>query len=192
MSIEKEHKKQLFTTWVNDFTDDLMSWAYHKTSSKETAEDLIQETFLSAFNSFDNFKNQSSPKTWLLSILNYKIIDFYRKKSKSLSVIDSKAEDEANKRVNDLFDENDYWKNPKEHAFEVEEHLLDNVEFNLILEKCMENLPEKWRIAIHSKYLTDVTVDEICKQLEISTANYWQIIHRTKLHLKNCIDNNWK
>lgn len=191
MSSETENKKVQFTTWVNDFTDDLMSWAYHKTSSKETAEDLVQETFLSAFNSFDNFKNNSSPKTWLLSILNHKIIDFYRKKSKSFSIIDNMAEDEANNRVNDLFDENDHWKNPKEHSFEVEEHLLDNADFNSTLEKCMENLPEKWRIAIHSKYLTDVTVDEICKQLEVSTANYWQIIHRAKLHLKNCIDKNW-
>ena len=148
MSSETENKKQQFTTWVNDFTDDLMSWAYHKTSSKETAEDL--------------------------------------------SIAENKQEDEANNRVNDLFDENDHWKNPKEHSFEVEEHLLDNADFNSTLEKCMENLPEKWRMAIHSKYLTDVSVDEICKQLEVSIANYWQIIHRAKLHLKNCIDKNWK
>lgn len=74
MSSETENKKVQFTTWVNSFTDDLMSWAHHKTSSKETAEDLVQETFLSAFNSFDNFKNNSSPKTWLLSILNHKIV----------------------------------------------------------------------------------------------------------------------
>lgn len=191
MSSETENKKVQFTTWVNDFTDDLMSWAYHKTSSKETAEDLVQETFLSAFHSLENFKNESSPKTWLLSILNHKIIDFYRKKSKSLSIAENKQEDEANNRVNDLFDENDHWKNPKEHSFEAEEHLLDNADFNSTLEKCMENLPEKWLMAIHSKYLTDVTVDEICKQLEVSTANYWQIIHRAKLHLKNCIDKNW-
>lgn len=192
MNNETEHKTQQFTTWVNDFTDDLMSWAYHKTSSKETAEDLVQETFLSAYNSFDNFKNDSSPKTWLLSILNHKIIDFYRKKSKSLSIVDNNQENEANKRVNDLFDENDNWKNPKEHSFEAEEHLLDNADFNSTLEKCMENLPEKWRIAIHSKYLTDVSAEDVCKQLEISIANYWQIIHRAKLHLKNCIDKNWK
>lgn len=188
---EKTAAKKLFEGWVNDFTDQLYSWAYHKTSSKEMAEDLVQDTFLAAYNNLENFKNDSSPKTWLLSILNHKIIDFYRKKSKSLSIVDNNQEEEANKRVNDLFDENDNWKNPKEYSFEVEQHLLDNADFNLTLEKCMENLPEKWRMAIHSKYLTDISTEEVCSQLEISTANYWQIIHRAKLHLKNCIDKNW-
>lgn len=191
METEKENKKQQFTAWVNDYTDQLYSWAYHKTSSKEMAEDLVQDTFLSAYKNLETFKNKSSPKTWLLSILNHKIIDFYRKKSKSLSVVDNRQEDEAIKRVNDLFDENDNWKNPKVHTFEVEEHLLDNADFNIVMEKCMEILPEKWRIAIQSKYITDVSPEEICSELGVSTANYWQIIHRAKLHLKNCIDKNW-
>lgn len=191
METEKENKKQQFTAWVNDYTDQLYSWAYHKTSSKEMAEDLVQDTFLSAYKNLETFKNESSPKTWLLSILNHKIIDFYRKKSKSLSVVDNRQEDEAIKRVNDLFDENDNWKNPKVHTFEVEEHLLDNADFNAVMQRCLENLPEKWRMAIQSKYITDVSPEKICNELDISTANYWQIIHRAKLHLKNCIDKNW-
>jgi hypothetical protein len=32
--------------WVASYTDDLYSWAYYKTSSKETAQDLVQDTFL--------------------------------------------------------------------------------------------------------------------------------------------------
>jgi RNA polymerase sigma-70 factor (ECF subfamily) len=33
--------------------------------------------------------------------------------------------------------------------------------------------------------------EEICQELEISTSNYWQIIHRAKLQLRDCVDNNW-
>ena len=81
--------KELFKDWVNDYNDQLYSWAYHKTSSKEMAEDLVQDTFLSAYKNLENFKNESNPKTWLFSILNNKIIDFYRNLNKMFESINS-------------------------------------------------------------------------------------------------------
>ncbi len=53
--------------WVEMYSDNMFSWALHKTSSKETSEDLVQETFLAAVQSFDKFKGDSNPKTWLFS-----------------------------------------------------------------------------------------------------------------------------
>jgi RNA polymerase sigma-70 factor (ECF subfamily) len=66
-----------------------------KTSSKEIAEDLVQDTFLAAFHKIDSFEGKSQPKTWLFSILNNKVIDYYRlsarttKKKKTLSFIEN-------------------------------------------------------------------------------------------------------
>jgi RNA polymerase sigma-70 factor (ECF subfamily) len=34
-----------------------------KTSSKEIAEDLVQDTFLAAFHKIDSFEGKSQPKT---------------------------------------------------------------------------------------------------------------------------------
>ena len=76
--------QEIFTSWVNDFSDDLFSWALHKTSDRMIAEDLVQETFFLAFRSFDSFKGESNPKTWLFKILHNKIIDYYRKNAKEL------------------------------------------------------------------------------------------------------------
>jgi RNA polymerase sigma-70 factor (ECF subfamily) len=45
-----------------------------KTSSKEIAEDLVQDTFLAAFHKIDSFEGKSQPKTWLFSILNNKVL----------------------------------------------------------------------------------------------------------------------
>jgi len=70
----------LLETWVNQHTDALYSWAFHKVSDSELAKDLVQDTFLAAAEKMENFKGDSSPKTWLFSILNHKIIDHYRKK----------------------------------------------------------------------------------------------------------------
>ena len=60
--------------WVAVYSDDLYRWALHKTSDKETVQDLVQETFLAAFKSLDKFQGKSQPKTWLFSIMNNKIM----------------------------------------------------------------------------------------------------------------------
>lgn len=65
---------------VEQYTDDLYSWAFHKVSDTEIAKDLVQDTFLTAAEKIGTFKGNSSPKTWLFAILKNKIIDHYRKK----------------------------------------------------------------------------------------------------------------
>ena len=70
-------------------------------------------------------------------------------------------------------------------------HLLDNLEFQQILRKCLEALPEKWNLCIKMKYLSEMDGDEICNELNLSISNYWQIAHRAKLQLRNCVDTKW-
>lgn len=172
--------------WVNQFTNELYNWAYYKTSSIETAEDLVQETFLAAAQKIDTFKGDSSPKTWLFAILKYKIIDHYRKSvHKPVSM--------GANTISAFFDEEGNWqqeKQPKDWE-EEETHLLDDDDFLQILQKCLDVLPEKWNTCIKLKYLTEKSGVEICQELDIAPTNYWQIVHRAKLQLRDCIENNW-
>lgn len=184
-------KNKLFADWVAQYTDKMYSWAYHKTSNKELAEDLVQETFLSAFKAIDGFNFDSQPKTWLFRILNNKIIDYYRKKARS---IESPTEDEilSRKATDNLFDSKEHWNTTTTFgSWEEEEHLLDNLDFNNVLANCISKLPVKWRGAIESKYQSDKSAAEICKELNITSSNYWQLIHRAKLQLKICLEQNW-
>ena len=178
--------------WFNTYSDDLFRWAYHKTSSKEIAEDLVQETFFSAVKGFDGFKKDSQPKTWLFAILNNKIIDYYRKRAKSSALDSVGAEQKFINQTNSYFDSHQNWiVTGNEVAWEEEEHLLDNNEFNKTLDQCVGKLPDNWRLAMVSKYLSDKTTDQICQEMNVTVSNYWQIVHRAKLMLKKCIDHNW-
>lgn len=182
-------KRNTIKQWVIAYSDALYTWALNKTSSVETAEDLVQDTFMAAFISFDKFQNKSNPKTYLFSILNNKIIDHYRKKS----TIEKNIEPQAIQFTNSLFDSNEKWtSNEYNPIWDNEKHLLDNPEFNDLIKFCLGDLPEKWRIAISSKYLAEKSTEEICQELELTTTNYWQIIHRAKLLLKKCIEKRWK
>lgn len=186
-------KNDLLTVWVNEYTNHLFNYAKSKTSSAIIAEDLVQDTFLTAFQAFDKFEGRSSPKTWLFSILNHKIIDYYRKNNKSELSLDQLSENVANNVADSFFDSNENWnQNPNNTLWNDDKNLLDDSEFNAIFIDCIGHLPDNWRLAISTKYIFNKNSDEICKELNISMSNYWQIIHRAKLLLKRCIENNWE
>ncbi|MFT5714918.1 MAG: RNA polymerase sigma-70 factor (TIGR02943 family) [Flavobacterium sp.] len=192
MDVVNENPKIILERWVNQFSDELYCWAFYKTSSKETAEDLVQETFLSAFHKIDTFQGNSQPKTWLFSILNNKVIDYYRKSAKTTKKTFSLTENSGFALSEDLFNAYGCWKsNDVKAIWEQEEELLDNPEFNLVMQECMNDLPHKWKLAITSKYLSDKDTTEICQELEITPSNYWQIVHRSKLLLRKCLEMKW-
>ncbi|NCT10415.1 MAG: sigma-70 family RNA polymerase sigma factor [Flavobacteriia bacterium] len=192
MEVIKENSKIVLENWVHQFSDELFSWALYKTSSKETAEDLVQETFLAAFHKIDTFQGKSQPKTWLFSILNNKVIDYYRLSAKTTKKTFSISENSGYELSDGLFNETENWKNNDINPiWDQEEELLDNPEFNIIMQDCMDDLPQKWKFAVTSKYLTDKNADEICQELEITVSNYWQIVHRAKLLLKKCLEMKW-
>jgi len=172
--------------WVEDYSQEMVSWAAHKVSDSDLAKDLVQDTFLAASEKIENFRGDSSLKTWLYSILNFKIIDHYRAKIK-------KPVNLGGNSFSTFFTENGEWnESHKPHNWEEQEsHLLDNDDFNRILKMCMDALPESWGLAIKLKYLLSKKGEEICEELGVSPTNFWQIIHRAKLQLRECVDTNW-
>jgi len=190
--MSKENSKAIVEQWVNQFSDELYSWAFFKTSSKEVAEDLVQDTFLSAFHKIDGFEGKSQPKTWLFSILNNKVIDHYRLSARTTKKNISLTENRGNEISDRIFSTHGCWNsNNLNTIWDQEEELLDNPEFNSILESCVDELPTKWKLAITYKYLTEKKTEDICQELEITTSNYWQIVHRSKLLLKKCLETKW-
>lgn len=186
--------KSLVEEWAKNFLSEMLAWAKYKTSSDEIAEDLVQDTFVAAFKSFKSFRGESKPKTWLFSILNNKIKDYYRKASvqREENVIDRISEKED--RQDFQFTEQGRWKiYPEAYVpFEDEEHLLDNPEFNEVLKTCFEELPGKWYKVMSLKYFLHKESEEICKELSITPSNYWQIVRRSKIKLRECLSLKWE
>jgi RNA polymerase sigma-70 factor (TIGR02943 family) len=178
--------------WVAKYADYLFTYAISRVNDEELARDLVQETFLAALERIDKFEGRSSESTWLTSILKYKVIDVYRKKSSMMAK--NKDITAAEEDQEDFFDAEDgHWNvahRPVE--FGVEEHdPIANKEFNHILQKCMQKLPALWLSVFTMKHMDDDTTEIICSELKISSSNFWVIIHRTKLNLRACLQKNW-
>lgn len=178
-------KNEELKSWVNKYSESLLKRAMYLLSDKDDAKDVVQEVFLSAFSSYDTFEGKSNPLTWLTSILNRKVADFYRKKYKS----------EPHIKLDHFFDEKGSWRNDGVlNDWDVslkETELLDDQDFNKTLEDCIEELPSRWKIPLKMYYLQEKKAPDVSQELNISTTNLWKILQRSRMQLRECLDFNW-
>ncbi len=180
--------------WVDKYSDKLYSWCLYKTNSKEIAEDLVQDTFMAAFQAMHKFEGKSDPKTWLFSILNNKIADYFRKLYRNPTVKESEIKQSYEASFFETyFDAEGSWqKEQRPKAWQQEEvNLLDNTIFVKVFRSCTKKLSPDCYAAIQSKYLEEKKGEIICQELQISATNFWQLLHRARLQLRRCLEINW-
>jgi RNA polymerase sigma-70 factor (ECF subfamily) len=174
--------------WVNSYADALYAFTLPRVNDTGLAEDIVQETFLSAWKARHSFKAEASEKSWLFTICKNKIIDHYRKKAKDIVQFTQDKE-----HTDGYFDEVEHWTEkdkPGDWGIDYQQK-IDNKEFNKVLESCKKKLQELQQAVFVMKYMEDLDAAEICKALGITSSNYWVLIHRAKLQLRSCLEKNW-
>ncbi|ATA70565.1 sigma-70 family RNA polymerase sigma factor [Capnocytophaga sputigena] len=172
--------------WVDAYSEHLLNCANYLVSDGVEAEDLVQEVFLTALSSYDSFQNKSNPLTWLKAILNHKIADYYKKKYKTpLINFDYFFDEDGSWKKNQEIDE---WEDESSHSLE---NLLDNPEFNKILRNALNKLPTKWGLLMKMCYLEGKKSSEICQVMNITPTNYWKILQRSRMQLREYLEINW-
>lgn len=181
---DKESLDLIFIEWIDSHSEKLLNRAFYMTSNKEDAKDLVQDVFIIAYSKLETFENKSSSYTWLMAILQNKICDMYRKKYKTSSTTS----------FDSIFSKHGEWINEDGlNSWDGLEtsNILDDEEFNLVFDGCIDNLPVKWKLVVQQSYLQQQGASSICKEMNISLNNYWKILQRSRLQLKDCIDINW-
>ena len=175
--------------WVDQYGDYLFRYAQSRVNDTATAEDLVQETFLAALRTYANFDGKSSERTWFVSILKHKIIDFYRKQGRRSKYFESPGVDDSSED----FQENGFWKldNAPGEWGEHPEEELHQKEFIEILRACLKALPRKIAAVFTLREMEGMDSKSICKELEITSSNLWVMLHRARHQLRKCLDVNW-
>ena len=173
--------------WIKNYSDYLFNYTITRVSDREIAQDLVQETFLAGLKSKDNFKGQASERTWLVAILKRKIIDHYRKinsnkgKAEVRMTYNSDSETEGDwleERVGDVHEKN-------------AEDSIENEELGLAIHNCLDKLPEKQAKIFKMKTLLNYETEAICNEMDITASNLWVIIHRARMAMASCMEDNW-
>lgn len=179
--------------WIDLYGDYLYSYAVLKVGSTAIAEDIVQETFLSAIRARDTFQGNSSEKTWLVAILKNKIIDHYRKKDVLKEASQYLADTEQEFSSHFFEPSNGHWRRETSPGTwsAPADAALNTEEFNSVLQFCIQKMPSKLTPVFIAKFIDEEDPEEICKVHKISSSNYWVIIHRAKVLLRSCLEKNW-
>ncbi len=186
---EEKHKQSLNPAlWLSEHGDYLFSFALSRVSKRDVAEDLVQETLLSAYQAREKFRGGSSERTWLVSILKRKVIDYYRKESRNPESLT----DDFSIPFHKGGAQDGTWINAHAPA-SWDEEIVKNDDGTLmeVIQYCISLLAPKMAATFSMKTLDDVSTEEICKELGISESNLCVLLHRARLQLRECVENKW-
>jgi RNA polymerase sigma-70 factor (TIGR02943 family) len=176
--------------WVDEHGDLLFRYALVRVRRREVAEDLVQETLLSAMRGREKFAGQSSERSWLFGILKHKISDYFRELGRETSFTDLES---LTDEFSEKFVPEGYWvhvKGPKEWKPEADE-VLHRAEFWQTMRNCLDKLPERIANVFMLREMEEVESKEICSMLSISEGNLWVMLHRARMALRECLEINW-
>ncbi len=140
------------------------------------AEDLVQETFLSAFRKLHTFRGDSLFSTWLHRIAVNNVLMYFRqqKVTPTAHTVDERLEPEEDEPIRD--------------RFITEDHRLLQTASRLQLERAVSNLPPGYRIMFVLHDIEGYEHSEIAALLGCSPGNTKSQLHKARKRLREILN----
>ncbi|MBN2700016.1 MAG: sigma-70 family RNA polymerase sigma factor [Methylothermaceae bacterium] len=167
--------------WLDRHGDLLFRYALARVGEVDLAEDLVQETLLSAWRGSRSFSGNASESTWLVGILKHKIADHFRK-SPPLSIEDLGLD------LDRYFDDRGHWRQAPANWDEPDKN-LDREQLKEGLRDCVGRLPPRFRYLFYLREVDGLSGEEICQLLPApSTNSVWVMLSRMRFKLRQCLE----
>ena len=155
------------------YFDRLYSFVFNQVDrNRDVAEDIVQESFLAAFESAKRFKGRSSPCTWLYSIAHHKVADHYRRQSR-----------ERKRMVYGVdVDTVDVADNPGRQP--QPDSLIESAETRQVVSEALAKLPGDYRQVLILKYVEEMSVAEMSQVMDRSPKSIEGLLTRSRRMLQ--------
>jgi RNA polymerase sigma-70 factor (ECF subfamily) len=158
------------------FQKPLFNFFYRMVGRRETAEDLVQETFLKLCRFGDSFRGSEAKfTTWLYSVAGNQCRDYLRHSARRPETPVGDLEDN-NSDGGDIF--------ASTEDSPVEEHLI-RMELREVLKKAISSLPQKERAAITLREYQGLEYKEIAQVLGCPIGSVKVLIFRARQRLRD-------
>lgn len=158
------------------------------TRSSSDAEDLVQDTLLRAFDRFDTFRSDGSPRAWLHTIMRNLFFNSYRKKSRepkqvSLDQFDLAGAGSAGGAVVATLDS----PNAQQPSFSSPERIvLSQMEGAAVLD-AVKHLPQEYRQVVVLADIQGLPYQEIAEELEIPVGTVRSRLSRGRERVRRAL-----
>lgn len=141
------------------------------------AEEIVQDAWLSAIRSLNEFAGRSSLQTWLIQITANAAKTRLRREKRQVSLDENWQQIESD----DLFDASGHWREHiSEWDLETPEAILANDQLSDIIRQTFEKLPAQQQAVLTLYDLEGETMPQICNILGISASNARVLLHRAR------------
>ena len=141
--------------------------------NKEDAADMLQETFIKAYQALPRFEQKSALSTWLYRIAaNFAFMKLRKKNPKKLSL------DEIKEASTTLYEKEikDWSANPQAH--------LQNQDLKAVLDGAIGLLPSKYKTVFMLHDVEGLPIAKVGEVLSLSVPAVKSRIHRSRLFLR--------
>lgn len=152
-----------------------------KTVSAMHAEDAVQEAWIASMQAIKSFERRSSLKTWLISIAINQAYGYLRKNKMTVSLDGMDAGSDPSSL---LFNAQGSWQSPVERwTDDTPEKLLEARVMRGCIDHHLASLPAGQRMALVLTDFNSLSIEAVCRQLDVKPNNYRVLLHRARLSL---------
>jgi RNA polymerase sigma-70 factor (ECF subfamily) len=144
----------------------------------QRAQDVTQSVFLTFIEGIARFEGRSHVRTWLFGILYRKLSETWR------SVGREKELDDIDDIMEARFAGDGRWVRPPREA---DRATLD-AEIRAGLAACLDEVPERQRLAFVLREVEGLTTAEICNALSVTDTNLGVLLFRVRNRLRECLE----
>ncbi len=171
MIFKKSVSRQEFKTLTYPHMKLLYNVALKYCGNVFDAEDIVQETYLMAFNKFHQLREKSKCKPWLLRILRNNFLKSYQKKKNRQKLSEADYIDHLKTSM----------------AAETAEETLAKVSTQKVIQKAMDQLPSKYKEVLLLYHTDEMLYKDIAETLDIPIGTVMSRLTRARQGLKTLL-----
>ena len=181
----KEREEQAFSEVFRLYGDKVFNLVFRMIGSRQEAEDVTQEVFISVFKTVDGFRGESKFSTWLLRIAANQC----KNRIKYLA-----------RRPTDGMDPEDVAQASPATAVgpTVQSHidgpdkLMEAAEIEIIMQRAIDGMEEEHRLLIILRDVEELSYEEIGEITGLPDGTIKSRLHRARLVIKEALDKHTK
>lgn len=167
--------RDAFTVLTRRYEDRLFNTVFQVVGNVEDAQDVVQETFINAYQSLHNFKGDAQFYTWLYRIAMNTAISHKRKQKGTLS-LDSGRNGEAGLEP------------PDRSEYNRPGHAMEQAEQGRGIQKALNSLSPEHKIVLVLKEIEDLKYEQIAEILQLPIGTVRSRLHRARIELRELLE----
>jgi RNA polymerase sigma-70 factor (ECF subfamily) len=170
----RQNDPRAFTELMRRYEAKIFRLAQHITQNREDAEDVLQETFLKAFEHLDQFQGNSKFYTWIVRIaVNQALMKLRKRKTDRSVSLDEGIDTGEDTVVREIA----AWDEDPEQRYSREE-------LGEILDAAVESLAPPYRTVFILRDIEELSTEETAEALDLSIPAVKSRLLRARLQLR--------